>query len=139
MGFKKMLYDTVLNHFMDSRDIDPESGYHKRSDIYSDAPYLALPFDKLPKSSIVFNTELGNAEKMYALYDKYIRQGSDYEINISGGLRGQYNNMLGDKRKWITERCREMEIEALADMFDKCIEINLGLMGHSFVRFKASS
>merc|ERR1711920_134193 len=98
-----------------SIDLETESsGGHKQSDIYSDAPYLALPFDKLPQSSIVYDLEMSNAEKAYELFQKYIRQGSDYEINISGGLRVQYNNMFGYKKMWLNERCRKMEIGALA-------------------------
>merc|ERR1712087_549074 len=125
---------------IDSTDMDADrSGGHKQSDIYADAPYLVLPFDKLPQSSIVFDVEISNAEKAHGLYQKYIRQGADYEINISSGMRIQYNKLLGDKRKWLKEKSRTMEIGALADMFDKCIQVNLGLMGHSFVRFKASA
>eukprot|EP01084_Bolivina_argentea_P104431 186992_1 len=109
----------------------------KQSDIYSDdAPYLVLPFDKLPKSSIVYNEELSNNEKCYELYAKYIKPGSEYEINIGGGLRSKYRTMLDNKKKWMTQISRTMDISTMASLFDKCNDINLGLMSHSFMRFK---
>lgn len=167
--FKKYLYDTVLdmvgfedrnramylskdgnagNDGTNPNDDDNESeaglsgsrsGPHKRSDIYTDAPYIALPFKKLPKSSIVSDGELTNAQKAHALYRKYIRNGADHQINISGGLRIQFDNMMAHEDKWLKQNYRRMDIGALADMFDECNDVNVGLMGHAFIRFKRTA
>lgn len=109
---------------------------HKQSDIYSDAPFLVLPFDKIPKSAIVYNEEKSNLEKAYLLYQRYIQTGAEFEINIAGGLRSNYRQMFGNKSKWISTTGRQMDIGDLAEIFDKCNDINMGLMSHSFIRFK---
>ena len=109
---------------------------HKQSDIYSDAPYLVLPFDKMPKSAIVYDEDKSNLQKAYLLYKKYVQTGSELEINIAGGLRAYYLNMFGNKKKWLSEIGRELDIGDLAEIFDKCVEVNLSLMSHSFIRFK---
>ena len=112
---------------------------HQQSDIYSDAPYLVLPFDKIPKSAIVYNEDNSNVKKAYLLYKKYIQIGAELEINIAGGLRSHYVQMFGNEEKWLSEIGRTMDIGDLAEIFDKCNEVNLGLMSHSFIRFKRSS
>eukprot|EP00484_Ammonia_sp_Unknown_P004325 CAMPEP_0197077876 /NCGR_PEP_ID=MMETSP1384-20130603/212840_1 /TAXON_ID=29189 /ORGANISM="Ammonia sp." /LENGTH=593 /DNA_ID=CAMNT_0042516741 /DNA_START=94 /DNA_END=1875 /DNA_ORIENTATION=- len=109
---------------------------HKASDIYSDVPYVVLPFDSLPHSAIVFNEELSNKEKAYLLYKKYIEPGAEFEVNIDGGLRHYYRTTLGNKREWTSKISAQMTIGELADLFDKCNDINMGLMAHSFMRFK---
>eukprot|EP00486_Rosalina_sp_Unknown_P003710 CAMPEP_0201576464 /NCGR_PEP_ID=MMETSP0190_2-20130828/22312_1 /ASSEMBLY_ACC=CAM_ASM_000263 /TAXON_ID=37353 /ORGANISM="Rosalina sp." /LENGTH=280 /DNA_ID=CAMNT_0048007365 /DNA_START=1217 /DNA_END=2059 /DNA_ORIENTATION=+ len=109
---------------------------HKQSDIYSDAPFLALPFDKIPKSSIVYDEEKSNLQKAYLLYKKYIQTGAEWEINIAGGLRSTYRQRFDNKEKWLSTIGRQMDIGDLAEIFDKCNDINLGLMSHSFIRFK---
>lgn len=109
---------------------------HKQSDIYSDVPFLVLPFDKLPKSSIVYDEEKSNTEKAYLLYKKYIQTGAEFEINIAGGLRADYRATFDNRHKWMTQIGRGMDIGDLAEIFDKCNDVNLGLMSHSFIRFK---
>eukprot|EP01083_Nonionella_stella_P056644 149045_1 len=155
--FKKYLYDNVL-HMVGRDDRDHAMGIvdgatspmevsmtpstmtgrppKKLSLIDVDVPYLVLPFEKLPKSAIVYNEDISNKEKCYLLYEKYIRPGSEYEINISGGLRTKYRDMLDDKTKWMKQISFTIDMATMADLFDKCNEVNLGLMKHSFTRFR---
>lgn len=153
--FKKHLYDNVMNmvgfadrnrtmHFEEddenkNQTLDiPASSAHKQSDIYSDAPFIALPFDKLPSSKIVNNDQMSNTEKAWSLWAKYIATGSEFEINVAGQLREYYRVMFADKQKWLTQTSRTMDIGALADIFDACNSVNMGFMSHSFARFKHS-
>ena len=86
--------------------------------------------------SIVYNEEKSNLEKAYNLYQRYIQTDAEFEINITEGLRSNYQEMFGNKSKWISTTGRQMDIGDLAEIFDKCNDINMELLSHSFVRFK---
>ena len=51
--YKKYLYDNLLNMVgFGDRNMNSTEAARKQSDIYTDAPFLVLPFDKIPKSAI---------------------------------------------------------------------------------------
>eukprot|EP00483_Globobulimina_turgida_P002879 UN02884 len=90
---------------------------------------IILPAD-IPRSSIVFDSQYDNKSKAQQLFDKYIKIGSDYEINISAKKRNALSQLFGNT---------QIENDAAFDdpcIFDICIEDMLTLLGYSFSRFQ---
>merc|ERR1712228_143961 len=99
-----------------------------------------LMSEGIPKSSIVHGNyakieEDEDMDKMFKniatlLYEKYIKIGAEFEINISSGLRCQYFAI--NAKKW------DMEIGKLVNVFDGLItEMNM-FMRQSFCRYERS-
>eukprot|EP01084_Bolivina_argentea_P271847 462660_1 len=56
---------------------------------------INLPSDYIPKSSIVYG-ESSYENKIYKLYNKYVRVGSEYEINVSYRMRDAFKNKMNE-------------------------------------------
>ena len=88
--------------------------------------------------------------KASKLYEKYIAPGSDYEINISYGLRKAFTQMLGDDEVWSTlfkesgknrdklrnEKIIAERLDRILKLFAKCTKAMIKLTNQSFTRFK---
>eukprot|EP01084_Bolivina_argentea_P032599 60326_1 len=94
---------------------------------------LSLPIE-IPKTIILTKYENDLYNQMYALYNKYIKVGSDHELNISYSIRNQLANVF--------RTCNNLEKHSECDYFnvmDECgIEIT-GLMQQSFARFATTA
>ena len=89
--------------------------------------FMSIEFPEcVPKSSIVHDEEDDFEQKAYKLYTKYVRVGSEYEINISFGLRAQLTHRFE----------RNTEVKALVSVFDDCCNEMQRLLGYSLSRFK---
>ena len=86
--------------------------------------------DDLPRSVIVYDEELSLNEKALKIWQKYIIEGAEYEINISWLLRNQVNEeMDGEEYKKLNE-------EQLLILFEKCKLEMIQLLQYSHDRFK---
>ena len=94
----------------------------------------------IPKSTIVYNKNDNLKEKALKLYNKYIRVSSEWEINVSSGLRKQlqnrfennYNNNNNDNNHGLFE----WNDDELYTVFDQCNDEMLKLLGYSLSRFR---
>ena len=99
-----------------------------------DTALVDLLNDGVPQSSIVFVDEYGvdGIAKFksiaHRLFQKYIRQGAEFEVNISFVMRLEYTRT--DENGW------NMEAMDLVQVFDNVIKEMLGFMRQSFFRYK---
>ena len=69
------------------------------------------------------------------MYEKYVKTGSEYEINISYTLRNQFSEIIVQQ----IERHKEQDwLNELMDVLDKCNHANKTLLMYSLTRFKHS-
>eukprot|EP01084_Bolivina_argentea_P194521 333762_1 len=115
--------------------------YNKNRQLWCDI--IKLP-ETLPKSKIVYgdargDTRLANCKiKAWAIYTKYIQQGSDFEINIPGDMRSKYKRLMGNYNEWINKSNDVYDIYSLLLLFDPLIEQMVSLMADCFRRFAQS-
>ena len=99
-----------------------------------DTKYIDLLYDAVPKSSIVFvkiSDHVGIAKfKLIAhlLFDKYIKENAEFEINISHLLRAKYAKL--DEQNW------SMKQDEFVRVFEKVVVEMLFFMGQSFNRYQ---
>ena len=88
--------------------------------------------------------------KAKLLYDKYIRDGAEFEINISYGMRGTFHNMLNNEQLWSAvfdhssknsakmqaEKIISENLDQILTLLNGSIEEMVRLLSHSFARFQ---
>lgn len=74
-------------------------------------------------------------EIAYAIFDKYIRSGSEYEINVSYQVRMKYMHLMSNKSDWIN-KMDDMDENELCRLFEDCYDEMIRLMSQSYSRFK---
>merc|ERR1712013_88405 len=74
-------------------------------------------------------------EMAHQLFDKYVRTGAAYEINIAYDLRMQFMSMMSDKAVWMNATT-QIGVTQLFHLFDECNDAMVYLMAQSFSRFK---
>ena len=134
--FQKYIAKYMKDHDCDVKDID-----------------IALPNfpDNIPMSEIIEAEEeivivgdtdsddrfIDNAKiKAHKIYNKYIRQGSEFEVNISSAERGRLANLL---HKLEVLMSYNMNLRDLMLLFEKCkMEMKL-LQSFSCTRFRSDS
>ena len=104
--------------------------------------------DTVPKSDIVFGdnhmieTDDGNTKDMmilyknmaHGLYNKYIKEGGEFEINISYHTRNELEELLDDKEKLSLNK--ELKAVDVMRLFDVAMVEMIKLLSHSKYRFK---
>jgi len=101
----------------------------QESNIDVDDPFVNIELpDCVPESSIVHNENDSFQIKARKLYEKYIKIGSEYEINIASGLRKQSMDIFESTRDDII--C----MEAVHTVFDGCCNEMIVLLGYSLTR-----
>merc|ERR1711933_189337 len=105
-----------------------------------------LPFklpSSVPKSSIVYSRPFKNDDSRYAfgqrikrkailLFNKYVRVGAEFEINIASRIRRDIHDLMSNVQ-WFMD-CNITEKELLV-IFDPCCMEMVTLMQDSFRRF----
>ena len=96
--------------------------------------------ESIPKSSIVYNDKNAVKESedaigmfrdcAHLLFEKYIKIGAEFEVNISACLRCHY--MALDVKQW------EMETSEFLNVFDCLVKEMYDFMRHSFCRYERS-
>merc|ERR1719384_1057879 len=96
---------------------------------------LVLP-PKCPQSAIVNE---GHVFKKIArrLYEKYIRTGSEFEINLRYADRKMYQKLMENETAWLKETAFDSNIK-LFELFDVCISEMCTLLVAAFARYKKS-
>lgn len=91
----------------------------------------------VPKSEIVYFFTKGDLQsfkvKAHALYEKYIDEGSKFEINVSSGMRGELYRKMHDQAEWVAT---EVTAEELSKIFDRVMHEMLMLLWQSQGRFQ---
>jgi len=102
--------------------------------------------DGVPRSDIVFAddktpTETGFEDilivfkaKAHRLFLKYVLESSDYEINLSYGVRGELKRLMLNQEKWMGDT-NDMDSQTLMRIFDPAICGMMQLLGFAKVRF----
>jgi len=113
-----------------------------------DRGFLDIDFGHVPKSRIVFDEDLElttnrftdrSKHKIYKLYAKYVRSGSELEVNISGRSRLALANMMDDYERWMRlHKYEQLDAVFLMHIFDKVIDQMFELLTASYRRFKHS-
>ena len=77
--------------------------------------------------------------KAYKLFDKYIRVGSEYEINISSEMRQYLTNIFQNKQLWLCNINNEMKMNEikLYNLFNNCIQEMMNLLHFSTLRLRS--
>ena len=70
------------------------------------------------------------------LYKKYIEDGSEYEINISGKMRDELSDSIGNLDHLISDT--SIDVDALYTVFEQSVQEMMTLQSISFERFKQS-
>ena len=89
-----------------------------------------------PLSELVFadtNPTLESFKKIaYELHQKYVEEGSEFEINISSRMRRQLHATMGDYDKWMKQ---DLAADELSWIFDDVMAENIKLLRQSKGRF----
>ena len=118
------------------------------------ASKITLP-KTVPQSTIVFaeydndNDDSGNNKdskngdwikctkiKCYLLYCKYLRVGSEYELNIGWKTRQNLSQLLDNKEKWMANET--IDEKTLLLIFNSSAREMINLINGSFTRFKSN-
>jgi len=102
--------------------------------------------DNVPQSNIVYNDHGEETEgegdmlllfkiKAYKLYEKYIKIGTEFEINISYRTRGTLQYLMKDYDQWISDQNRIDSLD-LVKIFESAETEMIKLLNHSKYRFK---
>lgn len=96
---------------------------------------LILP-SKCPESAIVNE---GHVFKKIArrLYMRYIRTGSEFEINLRYSDRRMYSRLMENETAWLKETVYDSNYK-LFELFDSCITEMCTLLVAAFSRYKKS-
>merc|ERR1711933_18752 len=99
--------------------------------------------DDIPQSVIVYDESVDPLDELkmyrkiiYLLWDRYIRIGAEYEVNISSGKRKSFGLWMKDKEFWINGRNKLFDDMKLFHIFDDCCSICYSFCSNSFIRFK---
>eukprot|EP01083_Nonionella_stella_P039946 108641_1 len=104
--------------------------------------------ENAPKSSIVYQNAVNESDeqtkmnslktKAHSLYLKYVREGAQFEINISFNERFKLINLMSDKEKWMDEKW-DVSVQDLCDVFAISSDQIYRLMVDSTTRFKTNT
>merc|ERR1719242_1185091 len=73
--------------------------------------------------------------KAHLLYNKYLKRGSPFEVNIAYGMRGHLQNKLDDKELLMEDD--DLRLTELVEMFDDVKKEMMRLMVQPFSRLKS--
>ena len=96
--------------------------------------FADLSYDAIPKSTTVhrerpnMNQTAKAKDIAHALFEKYIKVNSVFEVNISSGMRGNYVRL--DRENW------NLETDEFIKVFDAVIAVMISMMSQCFLRYK---
>merc|ERR1711902_247190 len=94
-----------------------------------------INFENMPLSEIVESNE-GVKVKANKLFNKYIDNDAEFVINISGKMRDELTDSIGDLDELQANEL--MDMNAMLTIFDTCYDEMISLQSISFERFKQS-
>ena len=89
---------------------------------------------EVPLSAIVYNEHISLKDKAYKIYQKYIKHGAIYAINISHRVRQKLIDLMDNYDFW--EINEEIKGKLLMNIFDDACKEIKRLMNDSYKRFK---
>ena len=132
-------------YLVESFELDPED---KDCDIGEEI-YAQFP-DCVPKSDIVYTNDIEHEmedksklvvsfrKKAYGLYYKYVKVGSEFEINISYRMRMTLDSLMKDYEKWMSDDNYINEMD-MVKMWDDPMTALIKLLNSSKHRFRYES
>eukprot|EP01083_Nonionella_stella_P170339 579477_1 len=124
--FKDKLFKQIMSETDDLVNIEEMEEEHDQ--------FLIIP-ESCPLSVIVHNDNMSHKAIARALYLKYIKVGSPFEINISYAKRKTYSRLMESQTAWNNET-KYNSNEALLSLFDVCIKEMCKLLTAAFSRYK---
>jgi len=102
------------------------------------APYVLKIPEECPQSRIVYGKESGDYKTMArALYVKYVKIDSDYEINVDHATRCNLTELMDDEAAWRhNEACADLE--TMYRLFDGCLFSMFRLLAAVYEEFSKS-
>lgn len=97
---------------------------------------LVLP-PKCPESAIVHSDHDSYKKIARKLYLRYIRTGSEFEINLRYSDRKKYKELMESETDWLKETVYDSNTK-LFELFDGCISEMCTLLIAAFMRYKKS-
>ena len=98
--------------------------------------FLILP-ETCPVSEIIHGGNMDNFKTMAReLYLRYIKTGSEWEINISYMQRLKYERLMDDDNVWLNDNKDYDDLYKLYVLYDYCIQEMVSLLRSAFSRFK---
>uniref|UniRef100_A0A7S0TBH7 Uncharacterized protein n=1 Tax=Elphidium margaritaceum TaxID=933848 RepID=A0A7S0TBH7_9EUKA len=88
-----------------------------------------------PQSDIVFGKKLNFKQMAYAIHEKYIREGSDWEINVSYRVRRSMAALFESEDVWMKNAPFD-DAAMLYRLFNRCVVEMTSLIRSAFSRFK---
>ena len=100
-----------------------------------------IEYENIPNASILETDDDASfilSAKTIAnrLYEKYVEEGSEYEINISGTMRDELTDLIGNLDQLISDET--VDLDRLYAMFEQSVQEMMTLQNISFERFKQS-
>ena len=99
-----------------------------------------LPLNDIPKSSIVYNQDINESDtatevrmKAHKLFNKYVRIGATFEINISYLQRKALIDLMNNETEWLSNN--DIKHERLCDIFNDSCKTMYKLMNDAHHRF----
>merc|ERR1712154_237642 len=90
----------------------------------------------VPKSNIVFHDSDSSKTKALRLYRKYVRVGSEYEINVCSVSRSILMDLFENRYDSNSDDEWDWNGNSLYSLFDDCCKEMQKLLGYSLSRFK---
>lgn len=97
MQFKKRIYDEELGENQRKLVMSSQSSWQINDH------FLRIPAD-CPLSAIVYDQDNSYREMATALFLKYVKEESDYEINVDWNTRNDLQNMIDAERRESDEK-----------------------------------
>jgi len=105
----------------DGNEEENESGCRLKRDSVSDEAYSVTEYKAIARR----------------LWAKYVREESDFEVNISSLQRKRYNELLGDEQRWM-DNAEYEEWTSLVSLFDPVVHEMTGLMTSAFLKWRSN-
>ena len=78
--------------------------------------------------------------KAYKLYIKYIKSGSEFELNVPHTIRNRFGSVMGNYEKWMLETSvDQFTVRELVQLFDRCSIELVSLLNGSRQRLRIQS
>ena len=133
---QRMLFDYFVPKWK-AQDMEIEDIQMSSDEIMENVMDLS---EDIPQSMIVFVECMDPLDDLKCfrkiarlLWSKYICIGSEYEINISYGLRTRFNNLMQVEE---SDEFKALDHMQLFHLFDECCSVSLSFCYDSFQRFK---
>ena len=118
----------------DSKDSEDDYDAESEDSASVIAKYKNMDFELLQEEKLKLMEEY--REIAWKLWDKYVRVGAEYEINIDYAERRKFFALMRNKEEWMRGVPEVEDEEKFIKLFYKCTEVMLTFLSNSFTRFR---